>query len=286
VKLVAYNLARQHITCVRDLQGTEDSSHSRYTPIVAEACNRLSLFRILHRNFLEWRSFVDDLLNTKTKEVDDTLDELNRLLLNYLTCSYTIREHFEVSFQHRYRNEPIKRDEYDKFVESLSMSCWSFAFFLDFRGYVQHRGFGVGHYSRRVDQTEVHVKIDIESADLLSESRNWKHSNLSVSHGTIDLITHLQEFHLCLLQQYAAYVARTFFPELRDAAEFYARLTAEAKRKDPFARMVFLEGTPQVIREESNINTTLNFVYVPNSLFEELGIKVSANPDSSDARRA
>ena len=155
MKLVAYNLARQHITCVRDLQGTEDSSHSRYTPIVAEARNRLSLFRILHRNFLEWRSFVDDLLNPKTKEVDDTLDELNRLLLNYLTCSYTIREHFEVSFQHRYRTDPSKRDEYDKFVDSLGKNCWSFAFFLDFRGYVQHRGFGVGHYSRKVDQTEV-----------------------------------------------------------------------------------------------------------------------------------
>ena len=96
MNLVAYNTTRQHVTFVRDLQGTEMSSHSRYTPIVAEARNRLSLFRILHRNFLEWRSFVDDMLNPKTKEKDDTLDELNRLLLNYLTCSYTIREHFEV----------------------------------------------------------------------------------------------------------------------------------------------------------------------------------------------
>ena len=63
-------------------------------------------------------------------------------------------------------------------------------------------------------------------------------------------------------------------------------MTVEAKEKDPFARMVFLEGTPQVIREGAKIRTTLNFVYVPNSLFEELGIKVSANPDSSGAQRA
>jgi hypothetical protein len=279
MKIVAFNTARQHVTFVRDLQSHEMSLHSRYTPIVAEARNRLSLFRILHRNFLEWRSFIDDLLNPKTKEKDDALDELNRLLLNYLTCSYTIREHFEVSFQQRYRNDPVKRDEYDKFVESLVKSWWSFAFFLDFRGYVQHKGFGVGHYSRSVDQTEVHVKVAIQATALLAETRSWKRSNLTASHGTIDLITQLQEFHLCLLQHYAAFVARTFFPELKDAAEFYARLTAEAKEKDPFSRMVFLEGAPQVINEGSKITTTLNFVYVPNSVFEELGIRISTKPD-------
>lgn len=281
--LVAYNRKQQHFTFVRELHAKEVSSHAEYNKTFTEARSRLGLFRMLHRNFLQWRSLIDDLLNAKANEPEDTLEELNRLLLNYLTCAYTIREHFEVSFQHRYRKDNNRQGEFDAFLTSLCSQYWSFGFFLDFRGYVQHRGVGVGHYSRQVQQAAVHVVVSADAQQLLSKSRNWKRSTLNPSHGRIDLVTHLQEFHICMLQHFGGFVAKTFFPELKPASDFYAALTTEAKAKDVFARMMFMEEPPKVFRDGAKISTTLNLICVPNSVFEELGIRISSSAEPGAA---
>lgn len=260
---------------VRDLTADEITSHDNFTKPLAEARNRLCLFLILQRNFQEWRSFIDDLLNPTTKEPEATVQELNRLLLNYLTCAYTIREHFEVSFQQRFRNDQVKQDEYEAFISSLCSSFWCFAFFLDFRGYVQHRGLGIGHYSHQITQTSVQISITADANDLLAESRNWKRSHLNASHGKIDLVSHLHDFHICMQSQFASFVAKTFYPELKPASDFYAALTKEAKIKDASARMMFMEdiSTPTQNGGKTSIKPVL--IQAPNSVFEELGIRVA-----------
>jgi hypothetical protein len=259
---------------IRDLTGDEIDTNQKYTPIIAEARNRLLLFRILDNNFKAWRQFLEEVLSPKFKEGGEISDELNRLLLNYLSCAYSIREHFEKSYQQRFRHDPVKKDGHDAFITKLCEASWPFAFFLDFRGYVQHVGLAVGRYDRRVEQASVSIEVAVDAKDLTSESRDWKRSKLDSSHGEIDLITNLQEFHIQMLQNYATYVVKTFFSDLFPASEFYRRLTEEVKTQDPFARMFFFPSEPKSTCEGTKTTVEVNYIQVPNDLFAELNIQL------------
>jgi hypothetical protein len=140
---------------------------------------------------------------------------------------------------------------------------------------VQHVGLGIGSYSRDVSATSVTLTITQDAAMLVSESRDWKRSKLSGSE-TLELVPLLHEFHVQMLQSYAGFVARTFFPELIPAAEFYGQLTGEVQQTNREFKMVFSEGEPEIQQEEGGkANITLKLVDVPNALFAELGISVT-----------
>lgn len=201
---------------------------------------------------------------------------LDRLLLNYLTCAYTIRQHFQISFQRRFGRDETKRTEYRAFLDRLCAASRGFAFFLDFRHYVQHRGLGIGHYSRSFDQTSVTLTVTHDAASLVADSRNpsrdWHYSKLKGTEGTIEIIPLLKEFHGQMLKSYACFVVKTFFPELIAAAEFYGLLTAEVQAAHPGHRMVFSEQEPEIRNDGGKTHMNLNLIYIPNDLFAELGI--------------
>lgn len=273
MKLGLYNAPRGKISVIRDLSPDEISQNQKYTPIIAEARNRLMLFRILEKNFKEWQDYLKEILNPKFSNDEEIADELNRLLLNYLTCAYTIRKHFENSFQQRFRHDPKKQAEFETFLQKLCDNSWPFAFYLDFRGYVQHVGLAVGCHDRHVSRTSVSIEVTADAKQLTSESKDWKYSKLAPNRGVIDLIETLEEFHIQMVQNYATYVVNTFFPELLPASEFYTRLTEEVKTRDPFARMLFFPDAPEITREGSKTGVKVEFVQVPNDLFSELNIR-------------
>jgi hypothetical protein len=255
VKIIAHY--RQELTIVRDLTEVEISAHIKYTLIVGEARERFKLFKILQKNHSEWRQYLNSLLNPQPGDHDEETLELERLLLNYLTCAYTIKEHFEVSFVQRFRKDPVKQKEHQKFINMLCTKCWPFGFFLDFRGHVQHRGLGIGGYERRRSSKSVAISVSHDAGELIKESRGWKNSRLSGSEGKLDLITLLQEFHVQMLQSYAKFVSQSFFPELNAAAEFYKRLTQEVEQKKPGSRMLFASDEPKTSGDGSKTQIQL-----------------------------
>lgn len=271
MKLAGYIGRLNNFTVLRDLRDAELAKHNQYSATVAEASNRLKLFRILDRNFRQWSDYLNTLLSTKPGDQDEEMLHLDRLLLNYLTCAYTIQEHFKASFWQRFRNDKAKKKEYRDFLDKLCDASWPVAFFFDFRGYVQHVELGIGFYSRDVSATSVTLTIIQDAALLVSESRQWKRSKLSGSE-TLELVPLLLEFHVQMSQSYAGFVVRTFFPELIPAAEFYGQLTSEVQQTNREFRMVFSEGEPEIRQEAGKTNINLNLVYVPNALFAELGI--------------
>jgi hypothetical protein len=257
---------------VRDLTEEESAKHDAYAPVLAEARERLKLFQILSHNYREWKNYVDSLLSARVGHRDDEMQHLDRLLLNYLTCAYTIRQHFEVSFQQRFRKDKAKQKQYYDFLDKLCAASWEFAFFLDFRGYVQHRGLGIGFYNREISTTSVTITITCDAADLVAASREWKLSKLKGTEGSLELVPLLRDFHVQMVQSYGAFVANTFFPELSPAAEFYGHLTKEIQKENPSFKMVFLERDPEVREEGGKTHMTLNMIQVPNDVFGELGI--------------
>jgi hypothetical protein len=113
MKLARYFGDITNIAIVRDLTEDELASHERFTPVVGEAMERFVLFKILAQNYAEWRNYVRSLLSAGVDPIGSGNERLNldRLLLNYLTCAYTIREHCEVSFQQRFRNDKSEARE-------------------------------------------------------------------------------------------------------------------------------------------------------------------------------
>lgn len=274
MKLGSFNRQSNHLEVIRGLTDDELKNHAAYSPVCVEARNRLKLFRLLNRNYEDWKNYLATLLNASSNE-EDIGDELNRLLLNYLTFAYSIQEHFEVSFGRRFKKHPAKKEEYKEFLDRLCKMCWPFAFILDFRGYVQHVGLGIGRYNRHVNDVSVVIEVVADAEDLINDSRQWKRSRLTKERGEIELIPVLKEFHIQMIQNYGKYVAHVFFPELKDAASFYQSLTSEAKSNDPAAQMVFFEDDPKVSPQEGGKSSIrVDLVFPPNDLFSELGIMV------------
>src|SRR5690242_6603754 len=117
MQLISYNGPKSAINVARDLTEDEVREKEKYTPVIAEAQSRFNLFQILGHNFSEWNSYLDSLLDPSRKPTGDEMLQLDRLLLNYLTCAYTIQEHFKVSFRRRFRKDVRKQKEYADFVE-------------------------------------------------------------------------------------------------------------------------------------------------------------------------
>jgi hypothetical protein len=274
VKLLGFSSRLGRFQIIRDLTAQEIEADAKFTPIVAEASCRLKLFRILQKNYDDWQSYIYTLLDPRTRGDDDAMDELDRLLLNYLTCAYTIREHFRVSFMRRFRNDPTRQNQYLGFVQALCKQSWAFAFLLDFRGYVQHVGLAVGKYQRQVGISSVSVSVTQDAKALLEGSRLWRLSNLTEHHGDIDLVKTVQEFHIHMLQHYALFVVRTFFPELVPGHQFYAKLTEEVKRIDRSLQMGFAHGSLDPKQEANAIRLDLEITTRPNDLLAELGIQL------------
>jgi hypothetical protein len=275
MKLLGFNKARNNFHFFRALEAKEIADHNKFTTIIAEARNRFNLFRILGQNYSEWKSYIESLLNAKMSHDGDEMLQLDRLLLNYLTCAYTIQEHFKVSFQRRFRKNAAKQKEYRDFLDGLCRASWPFGFFLDFRGHVQHCGLGIGEFHREVNATSVVLAITHDSAKLVAESKTWPRSKLTGKEGKLELVKLLDEFHARMLQHYAGFVAKTFFPELFPAAEFYGRLTEEVRRVDPDFRMFFHEKDLDLKTEGDKQTLNLQLTLVPNDVFAELGVHIT-----------
>lgn len=263
------------ITIIRDLTRAEVGTNDRYMPLTGEALERFVLFKILAQNYAEWQSYVHSLLSGGPfgGESEEKLT-LNRLLLNYLTCAYTIQEHFRVALKKRFRSQQDKIKEHDDYLKGLCEKSWDTAFFLDFRGYVQHRGFGITRYRRVITPTSVQLTIECDASDLIAETRNadnWIRSKLSASKGPIQIVPTLAAFHVHMVKNYGKFVAKLIYPELQDAAKFYADLTKEAVQNRTQYRMIFCEA-PIVETTEDGTKTKFSLLCPPNNLFAEVGL--------------
>jgi len=126
-----------------------------------------------------------------------------------------------------------------------------------------------------VTNTSVTLLVSHDATALVSQPYTWRHSKLTGKEGDLDLVALLEEFHCRMLQQYAPYVAKTLYPDLFPAAEFYGRLTEEVRRIDPGFRMFFHPKEIDAKTEGDKQSVTLNLIAIPNDVFAELGIYIT-----------
>lgn len=226
---------------LRDLSVEELKLDAVYRPVVTEARSRFALFRILDQNFSEWSSYLNSLLSPNP--LDDSAARLNldRLLLNYLHGAYALRQHFETLFQQRLRTDDASQKKYKILVDQLCQTSWPFAFFLDFRHYLNHEGLAIGFFKRKLSPTSVSLEITLNAVELLNTTKDWPRSKLTAAKGLIEIAPFLRDLHTQLSQNYAAIVIKTFFPDLAPAADFYKKLAAEVREKHPTLTLALRE---------------------------------------------
>ena len=250
---------------LRDLTVEELKLDAVFRPVVTEARSRFALFRILDQNFQEWSSYINSLLSPQP--LDDSAARLNldRLLLNYLHGAYALRQHFETLFQQRLRTDEASQKKYKILVDQLCQTSWPFAFFLDFRHYLNHEGLAIGFFKRKLSPTSVSLEITLNAVELLNATKDWPRSKLTAAKGLIEIVPFLRDLHAQLSQNYAGIVIKTFFPDLAPAADFYKKLAAEVREKNPAFTMDLREPSARAAAEP-------RLILVPNDLFVELGL--------------
>lgn len=275
-RLLGYYAAKiQHYQILRELTAEEIEQNTRFIPIYREAFNRLKLFRMLGLNYEAWDKFTRSLLTIENSANDDML-VADQLLFNFLATAYGITEHFKVSFQKRFKKQPVKIQEYKDFLDRLCTGCWAVAFFFDFRNYVQHIALPVGNFHKKASRNKVEIKIEQDAAKLVQDYSHWERSKLDASRGKLDLIDISSDYFLYLKRDYAKYVAKTFYPELIELQEFYSKLTREAAQGDRDKRMVFFERV-----RHKGLQGKVTLVFPPNDPMTEMGILVEQSPPQS-----
>lgn len=273
IELAGWNAATKNLTRIRPLTCEEIAADKRFRPIIAEARERLKLFKILDLNYKDWEQRLEYEM-TPGKGIADDHIELDKLMLNFLSTVYAISEHFSKSYRRRFRKDKNKLQALPDFVQRLHKHSWAVAFFSDFRGYVQHCALPVGKYTRNATRHGVRINVTHDAATLCESYRDWENSELTPEHGTLDLIDLTHECYKSVRQYYGSFMASAFYPELEDVDAFYWTLTQEVKKAQPKSKMVFLTQH-EVKKNRARTEIKVTLVFPPNALFEELGIKAN-----------
>lgn len=257
---------------VRRLTDAEFEYDRSARPMVFEAASRFKLFRILALNYQEWTSYQRSLMSPGFNDPSFHIT-LDRLLFNFLATAYGLTEHFEMSYRQRHKKNQKMLERYNTFFTQMCERTWAVAFFMDFRDYVQHCALPIGRIHRNEYSHGISIAITHNAADLARHSRIWRRSKLSAERGELDLITLTTEYYQVLTHVYGNFMAEAFFPELKDAHAFYARLTCEVHQRHPTDQMVFVTGAEM---KTANVLASLEvtITHPPNDVFGELGIKI------------
>lgn len=272
LQLAGYDSSRNNFFELRPLTQEEKAFHERSLPVFTEALGRFKLFRILELNYRDWTAYHRALLTPGYRKQDDLL-LLNRLLFNFLAAAYGLFEHFEVSYRRRHKKDPDCLAEYDAFLKRFFENSWAAAFFMDFRNYAQHFNLPIGAFNRHEETHSITISITHDAATLAAEYRDWKRSRLTPERGQLDLISMSEEFYRRLQRDYGGFMARCFYPELKEMDQFYWRLTQEVWERNPNARMVFFAEKDEN-RKRTKILVRLSIEQPPNAVFDEIGISI------------
>lgn len=256
-----------HIQHVRELTSEEVDAAPKHSLVAAHARDRFLLFAILNRNFVAWDTYVHQIETVSAGFNEETL-ELNRLMSNYLSSARAVIDHFTQYYLHTYRRKPQEHD-FEMFTQNLKATNWSYAFFQDFRNYVQHCGLPIGHFSGSSESGVRKVSIAVEAQALLKKYKGWEVSKLSLTHGSLNLVSLLATYHVALIGELGSFLANAFSPTLSCAHRFFADLHSEVVRVAPNHRAFVINKMHQ-----KGSNLELTFELIPNDLFAELGFRI------------
>ena len=221
---------------IRELSPEQFGEFSKHKSEYALLNQRCSLLHILELNFSSLIEYADTLCTSAQSDPLEGL-QLNRHFMNYLASSYALREHLETSIvRDRGRNSEAVM-KFRKFLALLEERHFSYAFFQDFRNYVQHCGFPIGRITRSLHAQGVKLlKVVHDKNELLRRYNRWDKCHLKERpSSTIDLLATARAHQKIMVAEFPSVILAEYGSNINNIASYFDNLNREAKQINPNA---------------------------------------------------
>lgn len=191
---------------------------------------RFSLLSILELNFSALDSFINEVKSSSRLDKRRVWLEANRHFMNYLSSGYALREHLKTSLKRDFGRESEQLSRFLKFIDLLEKRCFEYAFFQDFRNFVQHCGFPVGKMNVTHDKDGRVLTLKYPKAVLLKDYSRWGTSNLRErKEAEFDLIALVRGHHRVVTQEFSVVIEAEYGKTLDQIESYFLGLHREAK---------------------------------------------------------
>lgn len=201
----------EHSDCyhIRPINAADMNSISTALKQLGDFESYCSLYEICEKNYqsiLSYHSTIKEnfpLNRDRSYEyVGEVRQEINRLLLNYLSSFRTFIDHLGTKYKVLKRRQGYSFfDEYEKIKSACEDSSFSYRFFTKLRNYVQHCGLPLGEvmiYEQLTQDgnVDIHVSTSLHRDSLLSNYNWWKEvkADLQSQPEYMELLLYLDEF--------------------------------------------------------------------------------------------
>lgn len=245
---------------------------------------RLNLLVILEQNFSALDKYIEQLRMTDERGTLVSCD-LNRHFMNYLSSAYALRQHLETWFKRDLGRESLER--FRKFLALMEEKCFAYAFFQDFRNYVQHCGFPVFKTERSMKGQERLLALTYPKAALLHDYANWEKARLTErTEHAFDLVVLVRTHQKVVHSEFPVAILAEYGKNFDKLEACFLKLQAEAGKVQAGAGatiVVSLDGDP-------TRGGQITFDNIPQNPLAELGLsrKVTSQlrqPNSATATR-
>lgn len=266
--------------CIRELSPSQLAEFNLIQTKFNLLRQRLSLLHILEQNFSTFGSFINQLQASGNMNATRALSEMNRHFMNYLSSGYSLREHLETLLKRDFGRKSEQVVLFRQLLEFLEKNYFEYAFFQDFRNYVQHCGFPVGGMHVVQDKKGSSLRLTHSKIALLKEYNSWEKSMLSKRpEGEFDLIALVKIHHQIVIKEFSSIILTEYGKSLDVVQNYFLKLHSEAKavKKDAEARIIL-----QVDGDSSKGG--VGFQDIPLNPMVELGLAQNPASENSHVR--
>lgn len=256
-----------NIHLIRDLTDSEIEEYLSRKENHIKLRQRLSLLYINERNFADLEAYRNSPAVSINMDILP-LFELNRLFMNYLSSAYALREHLKTHIRRDFGRGSQNDANYNRFLEALEAAHMPYAFYQDFRNFVQHCGFPIGNATRVENSEGISLHLTYEREKLLNDYNRWEKSGLqNWNEEKVDLAEITTSHHAIVRSEFLHVILAEYGGEVDLNESYFERLHEEARTiNDSAVAVVVTEGNSLPKRG------TVKFEQVPVNSLRELGL--------------
>jgi hypothetical protein len=233
---------------IRELTAAQLAEHGEHYSDFLRLRQRLSLLHALGENYSALKSFIHELQAASRVDGNRALSETNRHFMNYLSAAYALREHLTTALRRDFGRSSMEMSRFRTFLNLLEQKCFAYAFFQDFRNYVQHCGFPVGEMRLVAEGTTRSLELAYSKSALLAEYKKWEKSCLSQRPEiSFDLVALIGAHHGVVIKEFPVAILAEYGKNIHRADAYFRGLHREAAKINPdsHARIVVsVKGVP------------------------------------------
>lgn len=253
---------------LREFTPEQFREYERISAEFAMLRKKFSLLLILEQNYSALDSFIKGAEASNTINIKMASTEANRHFMNYLCAGYTLREHLEASFEHDFGRNSEPFNKFKNFIGRMEAQYFEYAFFQDFRNFVQHYSFPVEKMNLSDTKEGYVLTLKFSKAALLKGYTHWKKSNLlKRKEVEFDLVALLKKHHQVVIEEFPSLILAQCGSNLGQIEAYFHGLQKEAKHINENAEAKLIMSLP-------NDPSHWDFKYeeIPKNPLAELGL--------------